>query len=223
MWVLQEIHVKILVDAGSTPLLKTVRPVEADSEWVADRAVEAEDERIEGLRAHELAGLPAEYRLNDLPPGHQPREVVPLDEHRVEGEVAVEVEDSSSVSLLLNELEHDVREQVGGRVDPQVFLHAPLLGEEVVSLRLDLSRLAEVPQADPVEPGRHGVDGEILRAANIHHGVEVQLELLQAVPRPTAPTISHHHLLLIPTLPGRVKSDPVLLTSEVYPNRHVVE
>ena len=149
--------------------------------------------------------------------------MTPLDEHGVEGEVAVEVEDSSSMSLLLNELPDDMREQVGGRVDPQVFLHAPLLGEEVVPLRLDLSSLAEVPLADSIQPSGHGVDGEVLSLTNVSHGGEVQLKLLQPVPWATAPTVRDHHLLLIPTLPDRKENDAILLASQVHLDSHVMQ
>ena len=167
-----------LVDAGTTPLPKAVRPVEVDGEWVADRAVETEHHRLEQLLAHELGVLlPDEHGPDHLTPRDQPGQMPLRHEEGVEGEARVQVEDGGSMSPLLDEFPEDMREQLGGRVHPEVLLNPPLLGKEVLPCCLDFSSLTEVPRADAVQPGGHGVDGELLRLQDPLHGVEVQLEL----------------------------------------------
>ena len=90
----------------------------------------------------------------------------------------MEVEDSYPRGLLLHELPHHVGEQVGRRIDPEMFLPAPLLTEYVLTNCLDFSRLAEIARADPVEMSCKGIQSEVLSLQDGSHGGEVQLELL---------------------------------------------
>ena len=155
-----------------------MRPERVSRERTGDSTVKPEDESLKLLNSHEVPGITYKVRLDNLEPGDEPGQVPLRDEDRVEGEGRMKVKDSNSCGPLLHELPHHVGEQVGQMIYLEMFLPAPLLAEEVLANCLHLSRLAEIAGTDPVKVSGISVRSKIPGLQNLHHGGEVQLELL---------------------------------------------